>query len=281
MGMADRDRWIALGGAVAVHVVLFAVIAFGLTPRDKPALSAQLKPVIQASAVSEAQVMEPYRKRLEAEAAEQRRAVEAKRRAEEARRKAAAEKKRQAEEAARRRAEQARLAELKKQQEAEKARLAERERQRKIEAERKAAEAARKKAEAERQRQEAEAQARREAEQRLRQQMAAEAERLAQEEQQYRSARFSRLQNQYVAEITNKVQRNWLRPPDSRGSLCTVVINQLPGGEIVGVQVTDCDGDVAFQRSVEAAVRKASPLPQPPERELFQREIEFVFRPDR
>lgn len=276
--MGDRDRWIALAGAIAVHIVLFAVIALGLTPRDKPAVSAQLKPVIKASAVSEEQVMEPYRKRLEAEAAEKRRiaeerrrAAEAKRRAEEARKKAAAEKKRKAEEAARRQAEAKRQAELKRKQEAEKARLAELERQRKIEAERKAAEAEKKRLESQR----------REAEERLKAQMAAEAEKLALEQQQFRSARISRLQDQYVAEITNKVERNWLRPPDSRGSLCSVLINQIPGGEIVGVRVTDCDGDVAFKRSVEAAVRKASPLPRPPEAELFQREIEFIFRPDR
>jgi colicin import membrane protein len=36
---------------------------------------------------------------------------------------------------------------------------------------------------------------------------------------------------------------------------------------------------VAFQRSVEAAVRKASPLPAPPDPEVFDREIEFVFEP--
>jgi colicin import membrane protein len=280
------DRWSALIWAIVIHLLLFVVLSFGLSSSKEPPATAALKPVIQASAVNEAQVMEPYRRRLEEEAAQKRRvaeqkrqAAEKKRRAEEARRKAAAEKKRQAEEAARRKAaEQKRLAEQKRKQEAEKARLAALEKQRKIEAERKAAEA-RQQAEAERKR--IEAQQRREAEARLKAQMAAEAERMAQEEQRIRSAQLSRLQDQYVADITNKVQRNWLRPPDSRGTLCSVLINQIPGGEIVGVRVTDCDGDVAFQRSVEAAVRKASPLPQPPEPELFQREIEFVFRPDR
>lgn len=275
---ANRDRWIALGGAVVVHIVLFAVIGFGLSSHREIPAKAAVKPVIQANAVSEDKVMEPYRRKLADEAAEKhriaeekRKAAEAKRRAEEAKKKAEAERKRKA-------AEVKRLAELKKKQAAEKARLAALEKQRKIEAERKAAEE-KKKAEAERKRREAEEQARREAE--LKRQLDAEARRLEQEQQQYRSARLSRLQDQYVADITNKVQRNWLRPPDSHGTLCSVLIHQIPGGEIVGVQVTDCDGDVAFKRSVEAAVRKASPLPLPPEKELFQREIEFIFRPVR
>jgi len=274
---ANNDRWIALVGAIAVHIVLFAVLAYGVSSHREPPARVAMKPVIQASAVSEQKVMEPYRERLAAEAAEKRRiaeekrkAVEAKRRAEEARKKAEAERKRKA-------AEKRRQEALKKKQAAEKARLAALEKQRKIEAERKAAEEAKKKAEAERKRREAEEQAKREAA--LKKQLEAEAKRLEQEQQQYRSARLSRLQDQYVADITNKVQRNWLRPPDSHGTLCSVVIRQIPGGEIIGVQVTDCDGDVAFKRSVEAAVRKASPLPQPPEKELFQREIEFVFRP--
>jgi len=75
------------------------------------------------------------------------------------------------------------------------------------------------------------------------------------------------------------VQRNWLRPSGSVGSYCRVLIHQIPGGEVVNVRLTECDGDAAFQRSVESAVRKASPLPAPPEPELFEREIEFIFEP--
>jgi len=251
----DSDRWSALGWAIAIHLLLFALITFGLSSRKSAGVSAP--PIIQARAVSEERVMEPVRRRQAEEEARQKRIAEEKR--------LAAEKKRQAE--------------LKKKQAAEKARLAALEKQRKMEAERKAAEE-RKKAEAAKQKAaEEEAKKRKVAEEQLKAQMAAEAERLAEEEQRLNSARLSRLQDQYVADITNKVQRNWLRPPDSRGNVCSVVIAQIPGGEIVGARVTDCDGDVAFQRSVEAAVRKSSPLPLPKEPELFQREIEFVFRP--
>ncbi len=253
---ADSDRWSALGWAIAIHLLLFGLITFGLSSRKPVAVS--VAPIIQATAVSEEQVMEPQRRRQAEEAAKKKRIADEKRRV----------------------AEQKRQAELKKKQEAEKARLAALEKQRKMEAERKAAEEAKRKAEEEKQKAEAEeAKKRKEVEDQLKAQMAAEAERLAADAKRLDSARLNRLQDQYVADITNKVQRNWLRPPDSRGTYCSVVINQIPGGDITGIRVTDCDGDVAFQRSVEAAVQKSSPLPMPREPELFQREIEFVFRP--
>lgn len=288
--MSDkRERLIGLSGAVAVHLVLFAVLGFGISSPREPAQQAGLKPVIQASAVSEEQVMEPYRRR-QADKAEQREADAARQRAEEARKQEEAQKKRQAEEEVKREAaERRRQAELKKKQEAEQARLAEQEKQRKIEAERKAEEA-RKKAEAERQAEEArkkaeaerqaeEARLKAEAEARLKAALAAEDARLAEEAQQRRQARLDTAQKQYVADITNKVQSNWRRLSGSQGSYCRVLIHQIPGGEVVNVRLLECDGDVPFQRSVESAVRKASPLPAPPDPALFEREIEFIFEP--
>ncbi len=254
---ADSDRWSALGWAIGIHLLLFALITFGLRTSKHAAVS--VAPIIQATAVSEEQVMEPQRRHQAEEAAKKKRIAEQKRKA----------------------AEEKRQAALKKKRAAEKARLAALEKKRKMEAERKA-EAERKQAEEAKKRAEAEeAKKRQAAEEQLKAQMAAEAERMAAEAKRLDSARLNRLQDQYVADITNKVQRNWLRPPDSRGTFCSVVINQIPGGDIVGIRVTDCDGDVAFQRSVEAAVQKSSPLPLPKEPELFQREIEFVFRPVR
>jgi colicin import membrane protein len=43
----------------------------------------------------------------------------------------------------------------------------------------------------------------------------------------------------------------------------------------------ESSGDPAFDRSAEAAVRRASPLPLPANRELFEnfRSFTFVFKP--
>jgi colicin import membrane protein len=196
---------------------------------------------------------------------------------------AAAEKKRQAEEAVQQRkaaeAEQKRQAEIKKQQaiasqkaEAEQRRLAEAERQRKIEAEKQETE---RKRQAEAARIESQKRA---AEAELKAKMAAEQQRLEAARAAQRQRELDRYKAQYMADIRNKVQRNWLRPAGiPPGTRCTVVVQQIPGGEVVGVRTLDCTGDIAFQRSVEAAVRKASPLPEPSDKSLFDREIEFSF----
>jgi colicin import membrane protein len=54
----------------------------------------------------------------------------------------------------------------------------------------------------------------------------------------------------------------------------------IPGGEVVSVQITRCNGDEVVRRSIEAAVMKASPLPNPPSGVPFERVITFVFIPE-
>ncbi len=268
----EREYLIGFAGAVLIHLVLVGFLFFSVSREPETLDSPVVKPVIQAVAVSESDVMEPMRRRQAQEELRQRRLEEEKRRAAEEVLRAEEAKRLAAEEQQRKAAEKARLLKQKKKQEAEKARVAEQERQRKLEAEKqRQAEEARKKAEAERKRQETE--------DRLKQQMEAEAERLAEEQQRFRQQQLLSVRQQYVADITNKVERNWLRPTGSQGSHCRVIIHQIPGGEVIDVRLTECDGDVAFQRSVEAAVRKASPLPKPSDPEVFDREIEFVFEP--
>lgn len=270
---ADRERLIGFAGAVLVHLVLVGLLAYSMQKKPEAPANPAATPIVQARAVSEAEVMEPMRRRQAEEEAAKRRAEEEQRQAAEAQRMAAEEAKRKA-------AEQARLAEQKKRQAAEQARLAEQERQRKLEAEKQRKAEAERQAAEERKRAAAEAERkRREAEESLRQAMAAENERLAQEQQRRRQQLLTTVRAQYIADIANKVERNWLRPTGSRGSHCRVLIHQIPGGEVIDVRLNECDGDVAFQRSVEAAVRKASPLPLPSDPEVFEREIEFIFKP--
>lgn len=233
------------------------------------------------------------KERREAEAARQ--AAEEKRRREaEAARQIAKEKQRREAEAARRAAEE------KRQQEAEAARQAAAEQQRRE------AEAARK-AEAEKERREAEvaqqqaaAAAQQAAEEKQRQEAAtarqhreAEAARRAEEEKQLQQAarqEAARLAEQrraraqaravdaYKNTIKAAVQRNWIKPPNlDERAYCTVHVTQTPGGFISQVEVLDCRGGQAFRRSVEAAVWKAEPLPQPNNPEVFERKIEFEF----
>jgi len=85
----------------------------------------------------------------------------------------------------------------------------------------------------------------------------------------------------YQGMISQKVTRNWIRPPGTGAGLeCVVVVTQIPGGEVVGVRIDSCNGDAAVRRSIEAAVLKASPLPLPDDASLFDRSLRFTFKPE-
>lgn len=78
----------------------------------------------------------------------------------------------------------------------------------------------------------------------------------------------------YVAQIRQKVERNWSAPASAGAELrCAVRVRQVPGGEVVGVTILNCNGDDAVKRSVEAAIYKSSPLPEPSDPNLFDRNI--------
>lgn len=295
--------------SVLVHVVVIGLVVVSF--QWAPSVSTpQPQEIIQAVAVDAAKVDQEARKLEQAEAARKAAEEKRKRDAEQAARKAReqrvaeekrlaelqqqraaeeqqrkaierqrqiAEKKRQEAERQRKeteakriadqKAEQQRLEKLRKEREAEEQRLAA------LEAKRKMEEDKRRKEEAERQR--------RAEEERIRQeQIAAENARLEQERQ--------LLASQTVAKYTNlirqKVSGSWLRPAGSRNDLkCTVRVRLIPSGDVVGVEIETTSGDPVFDRSVETAVRRASPLPIPSDALVFDqmREITFVFDPSK
>lgn len=201
---------------------------------------------IQEEALEQTRLAEEAEQRRLAEEAEKKRLADE---AEQRRLAAEAEKQRQAEEAERRRNEEA-----------------ERERQRQ-EAERKRQEdIERQRQENERQRREAEAAARRA-------EIGAEDARLA--------AVNAGALERYMFALQQKVQRNWVKPASAGPGLeCVVSVRQLPGGEVVDVTIGTCNGDAAVQRSIEAAIYKASPLPLPDDPSLFERNLRFTFKPE-
>ena len=78
----------------------------------------------------------------------------------------------------------------------------------------------------------------------------------------------------YVAQIRQKIERNWAAPGSADAELrCSVRVRQVPGGEVIGVTILNCNGDDAVKRSVEAAIYKSSPLPEPSDPNLFDRNI--------
>ena len=152
----------------------------------------------------------------------------------------------------------------------------ERERKQREEAERKKREEEeleRKRQEAERKRQEDIQRQREENERRRREEAEARQAELEAEERRF-AARSSAEMAAYQFAIAQKIRRSWAVPasagPETR---CTVRVTQLPGGEVVSVNIINCNGDAAVQRSVEAAIRRASPLPEPSNPDLFDRNL--------
>lgn len=187
---------------------------------------------------------------------------------------------RQAEEEKRRQdalLEQTRLDELKKREEAERKQRerdeAERKKREEEEKERRRVEAERKRQEDIRRQREENARIEREMEEQFRaQQIEDEERRLAK--------RGSPAMAVYEATIRQKIQRNWSVPASMADDVvCVVHVRQVPGGEVIGVNILSCNGDDAVRRSIEAAIRRASPLPEPSDPELFVRDLELTMRP--
>jgi colicin import membrane protein len=244
-----RGGWRALGLALVVHVALLAVLLTGVR-WSRPPASVPIRAYVADREPTPAKPVEPDKPRTDPA----REAAEAKKRREQESRKAAdAEKKRQ--EAKRLAAEEKKRADQKRRADDDKK-------------------------QAEKRQREDEARRRKEAEQSLQESLAAEE---TARKEATRRARMQSQLGQYRELVKQRVSRNWSRPPGApKGLKCTVRVRLAPGGEVLGAAVTRSSGNVAFDRSVEAAVYKAAPLPVPTERELFEqfREIDFEFIPE-
>lgn len=84
----------------------------------------------------------------------------------------------------------------------------------------------------------------------------------------------------YAAALTQVITQNWLRPPDIRdGTVCPVEIKQMRGGRVIDVTVLpSCPMSDLGKHSVEAAIRRSSPLPYKGFEKAFQSDIELDFR---
>ena len=283
MWKAVRENPRAVTYAVLMHVglLLLLVVSLDWTPDSvKPGTN---KP-IQAELVDMSKLRKiEAQKKLEQQRieAEKRKQEQEKQDKVEAQRKQKAEqdKKRKAEVERKQKAEQ----DKKRKVDAERKQKAEQDKQRKAEAERKqkAEQDKKRKAEAER-KQKAEQEKQRKAEADARQREAEQAlqAQLAEEES---LARATSALSEFIPYIQEKVQNSWLRPAGSpRGLRCVIRVKLIPGGEVVDAKVVKSSGDALFDRSVESAVLKASPLPLPADPALFKhfREIDFNFSPD-
>ncbi len=84
----------------------------------------------------------------------------------------------------------------------------------------------------------------------------------------------------YAAALQSAILRNWTRPDSvPLGQRCKLVIRQIPGGEVISAKVDpSCPYDELGQRSVEAAVLKAQPLPYAGFEPVFERTLILNFQ---
>jgi colicin import membrane protein len=82
---------------------------------------------------------------------------------------------------------------------------------------------------------------------------------------------------QYRQAIQNMVHRNWQRPDSVPERLwCNALVTQIPGGEVIAVDLSQCPFDEVGRRSVEAAVRR-EPLPYTGYEQVFARQLRIPF----
>lgn len=281
----------AMAYAILVHVALAVVLFISLEWTDVATPAQQKVNIVKAVAVNEKQILAELDKLKKAEAKKKKKDTAKQKKLDKQAREAKKKRKR----------EEKRLAKLRKEREAEKKRQKKVQKKRKAEEKRIAADRAKKlkdvdrlKAEqallqqkriAEEQRLADVAAKQKQLDEKRRRDTEAAARRAEMQAEQQRmdaieEKRLSSLRGRYIADIQNKVQRNWIRPASAKQGLkCKVAVSQIPGGEVINVTVTQCIGDEVFRRSVESAVYKASPLPRPSDPGLFDREIVFTFKP--
>lgn len=87
------------------------------------------------------------------------------------------------------------------------------------------------------------------------------------------------LLSRYQAALQEAVARGWTRPDSvPLGQRCRIYITQLPGGDVMNVEFdASCPYDELGRRSVEAAVRRAAPLPYRGFESVFSRQLNFNF----
>lgn len=253
-----RDQYniipVCLAGLLHAGILAGMIFVFDFSRPAHPAVPLAIKGTL----VTEDQIRRPPPAEPEPDNSEQlRREAEERKRQEDLRR------------------ERERISRLKEQQERE---AAERKRREEAELERKRVEAERKRQEdVERQRAENERK-RREAEEAERQRLR---EREIAEEQARLDAMNAGALERYVYAIQQSIQRKWVKPASAKAGLeCDIHVRQGPGGVVLEATIGRCNGDDAVKRSIVAAVHLASPLPEPEDPTLFERNLRIIFKPE-
>ena len=265
-----------LAGAIIVHVFFIVLFGVGFHFKSEQRRAAEQPQTVTVNTVDESQVKKELQQLKARDEREQRAREEAVRQ---------------------RKAEEQRLADLRRERETEqrkeKERLALLEKQKQAEAEKRRQDELRRKEEQarlEKQRQEEARAEQQRREKELQDKLLAEEQRLAQEQEAaaQRRAELQKKQtliDKYMSLIESRVYQNWIKPPSAdKGLICELQVRLIPTGEVINIELSKSSGDEVYDKSVIAAVRKASPFPLPPaESGLFEvfRDLHLPVRADK
>jgi len=257
--------------AVLVHGALVALVVVGFRWQSKPlAPPPPQEQIVQAKTVNEPEVDREI-ERLKKQEERKRQQDAEKQRQDEAKKKIEVEKKRKLDEQ--------KLTDAKRKLEEDQKRKAESEKKHKTDEQQKLSEAKKHK-----EKNKDDEARRKEAERTLKEQLVADEKLRQQQRRQAEQTQQAKSEiAKYEALIRQKVERSWARPPSvQKGMECSVRVRLVQSGEVMSAQVIRSSGNAVFDRSVENAVHKASPLPLPEDKSLFDhfRELEFIFRPE-
>lgn len=84
----------------------------------------------------------------------------------------------------------------------------------------------------------------------------------------------------WTDKIRAKIRGNIILTQDIPGNPEAIFdITILPTGEVLTVRKRKSSGNPGYDDAVERAIMKSSPLPQPDDRSIFQRQLELTFHP--
>ena len=89
--------------------------------------------------------------------------------------------------------------------------------------------------------------------------------------------------DRYKSLIISAISHRWVVPENlKKGLECRLKVRVAPAGMVMDVKLLKASGDAALDRSAQAAIYKASPLPVPKEAALFNefREFNLTVRPE-
>jgi colicin import membrane protein len=102
--------------------------------------------------------------------------------------------------------------------------------------------------------------------------------------QQEQAAALGKLIDEYRAKIQSKIRRNIVQPQTvSEDARAEFLVTLLPGGDVLTAKLIKSSGNKAYDDQVERAILKSTPLPVPPDVQLFNRfrELDLTFKPDK